>query len=105
MSHLIRRLQDSSVYIEENILTNIYVSKRNQNVPVKFRQIRMYGTLYKYKGYGLDTTNYDGACVPNYFLDTYSNREETNPINKIPKLTMVKALDILVCKICMKVAQ
>ena len=55
----------------------------------------MYGTLYNYKGYGLDTNNYDGACVPNYLLETYNNREETNPRNKISKLTMVKLLDIL----------
>ena len=73
----------------------MYVSRRNQNVPVKIRRIRMYGTLYNYKGYGLDTNNYDGACVPDYLLETYNNREETSPRNKIPKLTMVKLLDIL----------
>ena len=73
----------------------MYVSRRNQNVPVSFRQIRMYGTLYNHKGYGLDTDNYDGACVPNYLLETYNNREETNPRNKISKLNMVKLLEIL----------
>ena len=76
MVHVIRRLQDSSVYIKQTNLTNIYVSKRNQNVPVKFRQIKMYGTLYNYKGYGLDTNNYDGACVPNYFLETFKTTEK-----------------------------
>ena len=73
----------------------MYVSRRNQNVPVSFRQIRMYGTLYNHKGYGLDTDNYDGACVPNYLLETYNNREETNPRNKISKLIMVKLSEIL----------
>ena len=46
----------------------------------------MYGTLYNYKRYGLYTGSYDGACVPNYLLETYNNREETNPINKIFKI-------------------
>ena len=55
----------------------------------------MYGTLYNYKGYGLDTNNYDGACVPNHLLKTYNNQDETNPRNKISKMTMVKLLDIL----------
>ena len=89
---LVNRLQDSGTYIKKLTLTNIYVSGRNQNVPVSFRQVRMYGTLYGYKGYGLDTNNYDGACVPNYPLETYNNREETNPRNNISKLNMAKLL-------------
>ena len=55
----------------------------------------MYGTLYNYNGYGLDAKDYDGACVPNYFLATYNNQEVTNPRNKISKLTMPKLLEIL----------
>ena len=55
----------------------------------------MYGSLYSYTGWGLDSGEYDGACVPNYFLETYNNREETNPRNKISKLDMVKLLEIL----------
>ena len=61
----------------------MYVSRRNQNVPISFRQIRMYGTRLKYIGWGLDGGEYDGACVPNYFLETYNNKEDTNPRNKI----------------------
>ena len=41
----------------------------------------MYGTLYSYNGYGLDTNNYDGACVPNYLLDIYNNQDVTKPRN------------------------
>ena len=43
----------------------------------------MYGTRLKYIGWGLDGGEYDGACVPNYFLETYNNKEDTNPRNKI----------------------
>ena len=34
-----------------------------QNVPVKLRQINMYGTLYNYKGYGLDANNYEKLYI------------------------------------------
>ena len=87
-------LEDSGTYIKSVALDNIYVSK-NQNAPVKFRQIKMYGTLYNYKGYGLDSNNYDGACVPNYLLETHNNQDVTNPRNKISKLNMPKLLEIL----------
>ena len=71
----------------------MYVSKRNQSISIDFRQIRMYGTLCNYNGYGLDAKNYDGACVPNYLLETYNNQDVTNPRNKISKLNMPKLLD------------
>ena len=70
----------------------MYVSRRHQDISIGFRQIIMYGTLYNYKGYGLDTNIYDGACVPNHLLETYNNREYTNPRNKISKLNMAKPL-------------
>ena len=89
---LVNMLEDSETYINNIALDNIYVSRRNQNVPVKFRQIKMYGTLYDYKGYSLDTNNYDGACVPRHLLETYNNQYATNPRNKISKLDMTKLL-------------
>ena len=46
--------EDSGTYINSIALTNMYVSRRNQTIPVNFRQIKMYGTLYNYNGYGLD---------------------------------------------------
>ena len=92
---LVHRFEDSAVNIKHITLTNIYVSRRNQNVSVKFRQIKMYGALYDYKGYGLDANNYDGACVPNYLLETYNNQDVTNPRNKLSKLNMPKPLEIL----------
>ena len=73
----------------------MYVSRRNQDVSIGFKQIRIFGTLANFKGYGLDTTTYDGACVPNHLLGTYNNREETNPINRISKLNIAKLLEIL----------
>ena len=69
--------------------------KENQSISIDFRQIRMYGTLDNYNGYGLDAKNYDGACVPNYILETYNNQDATNPRNKISKLNTPKPLDIL----------
>ena len=92
---LVNMLEDSETHIKNIALDNIYVSSRNQNAPVKFRQINMYGTLYTYKGYGLDTNNYDGAYVPRHLLDTYNNQYVTNPRNKISKLDMAKLLEIL----------
>ena len=87
--------EDSGTYIKNNSLTNMYVSKRNQSISIDFRQIRMYGTRYTYNGYGLDAKNYDGACVPNYLLETFNNQDVTNPRNKISKLNMPKLLEIL----------
>ena len=91
---LVRRFEDSIMYIKKLTLTNMYVSRRNQDISIGLRQTRMYGTLYNYKGNGLDTNTYDGACVPTHLLETYNNREGTNPINKIPKLNMAKLLEI-----------
>ena len=54
----------------------------------------MYGTLYNCIGWGLDGGEYDVACVPNYLLETYNNREETNPRNKLSTLNMAKLLEI-----------
>ena len=92
---LVYVFEDSGTYIKHITLTNMYVSRRNQNTSIDFRQIIMYGTLYKYIGWGLDANNYDGACVPNYILETYDNQDVTNPRNKISKLTMPKLLEIL----------
>ena len=92
---LVRRLEDSIMYIKKLTLTNMYVSRRDQDISIGFRQIRMYVTLYDYKGYGSDTNNYDGACVPNHLSETYNNREETNPRNRISKLNIAKLLEIL----------
>ena len=60
-----------------------------------FKQIRVYGTLYNYIGWGLDSNHCDGACVPNYLLETYTNQDVTNPRNQISKLDTPKLLDIL----------
>ena len=49
---------------------------------------------FPYEGYGLDTNNYDGACVPNHLLDTY-NQYVTYPRNRISKLDMAILSEIL----------
>ena len=85
---LVYMFEDSGTSIKNVTLTNMYVSKRNQSISIDFRQIEMYGTLYNLIGYGLDTKNYDGACVPNYLLETYNNPNVTNPRNKISKLNI-----------------
>ena len=54
--------------------------------------MKLYGTLYNYKGYGLDANDYDGACVPRPLLETYTNQDVTNPRNKNTKLIMPKLL-------------
>ena len=94
-AEIIWKLSDSGVKVKSVFISNIYVSKRNIQIPINFRQIRMYGTLYNYNGYGLNAVNYDGACVPKYLLNTYNNQEITNPRNKISKLNMPKLLNIL----------
>ena len=55
----------------------------------------MYGTLYNYNGYGLNANNYDGACVPNYLLETYDNQGVTNTRNKTSKINVPKLLETL----------
>ena len=87
--------EDSGTYIKNITSINMYASRRNRSIPIGLRQIRMYGTPYNYVGWGLDAYNYDGACVPNYFLETYNNQDVTNPRNGISKLTMPKLLQIL----------
>ena len=42
---LIRQLEDSAVYIKKLTFTNMYVSRRNQNVPVNFRHKNVWNTL------------------------------------------------------------
>ena len=91
----VNMLEDSGTYIKNIALDNNCVSRRNQNVPVTIRQITIYGTLCNFKGYGLDTNNYDGACVLIYLLETYNNQDVNNPRNKISKLNMPKLLEIL----------
>ena len=39
------RLEDSGTYIKSIALDNIYASKRNRNVPVKFRHKYVWNTL------------------------------------------------------------
>mgnify|MGYP003340884199 CR=1 FL=1 len=51
-AEMIWKKEDSGVTVKRIFISNIYVSKRNTQIPTKFRQIRMYGTLYNYNGYG-----------------------------------------------------
>ena len=55
----------------------------------------MYGTLFNYKGYGLDALNgkIQNACVPEYLLNLYNNENETNPRKRLKKLTIENIVD------------
>ncbi len=57
---------------------------KNKQIDVGFRQVRMFGTMFNYKGYGLDLIENKvvGSCVPEYLLSTYNNQEEINPRKK-----------------------
>ena len=57
----------------------------------------MYGTLFNYKGYGLDALNgkIQNACVPEYLLNLYNNENETNPRKRLKKLTIEKIVEEL----------
>ena len=92
VADMVAKLEDSQIRIKSITLTNIWVTKHRIAIPIEFRQIKMYGTLFNYNGYGINAINYDGACVPNHILKTYNNPEITNPRNKTSKLTMPKLL-------------
>ena len=52
----------------------------------------MYGTIFNYSGFGLEALNSKtpNACVPEYLLQLYNNKEETNPRKRLTKLTIEK---------------
>ena len=45
MMQLVRRFEDSIVYIKKLTLTNMYVSRRNQDISIGFRHTNVLNTL------------------------------------------------------------
>ena len=52
----------------------------------------MYGTIFNCSGFGLEALDSKTpiACVPEYLLQLYNNKEETNPRKRLTKLTIVQ---------------
>ena len=67
------------------IITNKSINSRKY---VPFEEIKMFGTLLKYKGYNVETVCTDNTCVPTYLLNLLNNPDETDKNRKITKLTM-----------------
>ena len=74
-------------------LIKLYISKQKQH-ETHFKDIKMYGTLFNYNGFGLDAIKGEiaNACVPEYLYTLYNNPDETNPRKRLSKLTMGKIL-------------
>ena len=89
------------IYIYENSnreilsmnLIKLYIGKQKQH-ETHFKDIKMYGTLFNYNGFGLDAIKGEiaNACVPEYLHKLYNNPDETNPRKRLSKLTMDKIL-------------
>ena len=95
-------LKNSSTIIKDynlNIITptllcsriiNLYLKNQKQDIKQTIKEIKMYHSNLNYCGYGLKCQNNEipNSCVPSYILKLYNNKDETNPIMVITKLTM-----------------
>lgn len=97
---MIKFLEDSSFDVLDISITKLYIKKHKQQQHVSFKNIKMFGTLFDYKGFGLDV--YDNkipnSCVPLYLLELYNNENEKNPRKRLKKLTLNKILEELEMK-------
>ena len=80
--------EDSMYEILSISLNKLYIQKKKQELQVKFRENKMYGTIFNYAGFGLQALHgkTPDACVPEYVFDLYHNPDETNPRKKISKV-------------------
>ena len=69
--------EDSMYEILSIYLNKLYIQKKKQELQVKFREIKMYGTIFNYTGFGLQALNgkTPDACVPEYVFDLYHSPE------------------------------
>ena len=83
--------EDSNNEILSMSLIKLYIGKLKQH-ETHFKDIKMYGTLCNYNGFGLDAIKGEiaNACVPEYLYKLYNNPDETNPRKRLSKLTMDK---------------
>jgi hypothetical protein len=85
--------EDSFNEIISISLNRLYINTQKQH-ETHFKDIKMYGTLFNYNGFGLDAIKgeIENACVPEYLYNLYNNPDETNPRKRLSKLTMDKIL-------------
>ncbi len=74
------RYEDSEYEIISIDFKQLYIQKRNQTNNVKFSKIKMYGTVFNYKGFMLEAmkTENPNCCVPEYIHDLLNNQFETD---------------------------
>ena len=89
--------EDSDYEIQSMNIIKFYKQKKKQQATTNVREIKMYGTIFNYTGFGLQALNSKtpNACVPEYLLQLYNNPEETNPRKRLATLTMDKILQEL----------
>ena len=89
--------EGSNAEIQKILLKKLYMLKKKQDIKADIKKIKMYGTIFNYKGYGLDALNgkIQNACVPEYLKNLYNNENETNPRKRLKKLTIEKIVEEL----------
>ena len=77
--------EDSNWEIQAISIINFCKQKKKQQATTNFSEIKMYGAISNYTGFGLQALigKTPDACVPEYILITYSNPEETNPRKRL----------------------
>ena len=49
--------EDSDWEIQSMSIVKLYTQKKKQELQVKFREIKMYGTIFNYYGFGFEALN------------------------------------------------
>jgi hypothetical protein len=78
-------------------LKRLYIDKLRQTTNADFSRIKMYGTVFNYKGFMLDAieTKTPNCCVPEYIHDLLYNPTETDFRKRIAKLKIQDVLNDL----------
>ena len=89
--------EESAAEIQHIFLNKLYIQKARKNLSTDIRNIKMYGGIFNYSGYGLEVQHgkIPNACVPQYIYKLYNNEEETNPRKRLKKLTLDKIVEEL----------
>ena len=91
---MIYAYEGSGYEIVSMTIVKLYIQKKRQQLKVNFKEIKMYGTLFNYNGFGLKAIKSEvpNSCVPEYLLKLYNNPNEKNPRKRLVKLTIEKIL-------------
>ena len=91
LTELIIKFEDSNYTIQAIYLNRLYIHNKRQPIQTNFREIKMYGTLFNYSGYGLKAMNnkLPNTCVPEFLYNYYNNENGENP-RKRSKITKEK---------------